>query len=533
MLEVQASLPARTAIRKRYVVETLLGKGGSGAVYLVKDLRSKNAQHNLFVLKEVIVAGKQERSRLFHEAVPLRELRHGALPHVYEIFDDDEHECVYLLMEYIKGQNLEKLLHKQPEQQFSWNDAMPMMASIIATVSYLHHQQPPIIHGDIKPANIIVLKTGFIRSMLVDYSLVKQYDATPTPIHSHLPSYRAPEQYTGGAGIQADIYGLGATFYTLLTGIVPADALSRMALLDNQGVDPLQQVNEAVPAVPAHVGRVIDQALSLDAHHRFPSVDQFWEAVWSPVGQPSLATHSVPAAWSGPSAVPEQAVAGSAAISAPGQPGVPRPWKLKAFWPIARKQPEPFSESKTASILKRTPAHRLWKLAVPFILLVLLISLGVVPAFWSYAANQHPSSQASPDPIASLTSRVTSTSGTPSLYPNIAPRYIGTLHDVPTGMTTNISLTSIQQQQRDVIGYFGGMPQNTSLNGVPQNGPFKGTVTIARQMQFTVTNNTGLATFSFEGLIQPDGTIGGTYCNLEVASGGCSDYGLWSISPAR
>lgn len=494
MQGVQAPLPAGTVIRKRYIVEALLGKGGSGAVYLVRDLRNKNAQHNLFVLKEVIVPNGQERCRLFREAVLLRELHHGGLPRMYQVFNDDKSECVYLLMEYIEGQNLEKLRQKQPEQQFLWNEVMSIMVPIVATVSYLHHQQPPIIHGDIKPTNIIVLKTGFIRSVLVDYSLVKAYDAIPPPAHSHLPSYKAPEHHTGGAGIQSDIYGLGATSYTLLTGIVPVDALSRMALLDNEGVDPLKQVNEVVPTVPVRVGKVVDQALSLDAHNRFSSVDQFWEAFWSLEEQPLLAPGSLPVASSRPSAIPKQAVARSATLSASTQPRVPRPWKL----------------------------------AVPFILLILLIGLGFGLAFWIPVGSHLAAHATIPTPEVMVSPPISTSTSASGIYPSVAGTYNGTIFDVATNIGAPISLSKIQQNQAHISGY---LTIGSKLQG---SGPFSGTIDAAKRLQFIVTDSAGRPVLFFEGAMQSSTSLSGDYYRCSQAQGnrclrGPGDYGIWNV----
>jgi hypothetical protein len=103
--------------------------------------------------------------------------------------------------------------------------------------------------------------------------------------------------------------------------------------------------------------------------------------------------------------------------------------------------------------------------------------------------------------------------------------------DIPTNKTTNITLTGIQQQQGIISGYFGGLGGNRLFNGLPQHGPFTGTITTTQHIQFIVINDTGQATFSFDGLLQPDRTIAGTYCRVEIVTGKCSDYGVWSISP--
>src|SRR5207248_934906 len=72
---------------------------------------------------------------------------------------------------------------------------------------------------------------------------------------------------------------LGATFYTLLTGKVPVDALSRMAQIGEGDDDPLESLNEIVPAVPLNIVRAIHRAMSIKSHERFATVEDFWQAL--------------------------------------------------------------------------------------------------------------------------------------------------------------------------------------------------------------------------------------------------------------
>jgi len=123
----------------------------------------------------------------------------------------------------------------------------------------------------------------------------------------------------------------------------------------------------------------------------------------------------------------------------------------------------------------------------------------------------------------SLCTPTPSTTVSPS-YPKIAKHYTGTIYNIPTGTTTNISLTGIQQQQGAICGSF---------VGIPSKDPFKGTITAAGQIQFILTNGKGQATFSFDGLILPDGDMTGTFCNSQASTGKCSDYGLWNVSPGQ
>jgi len=262
-------------IQGQYAVVDLLGQGASGAVYLVKDERHPQ---NHFVLKEVMHAVRKERRGYPFDAVVLRRLKHLALPRIYQVFPGDKHDRFYLLMDYIEGSNLEVVQQSVPGQHFSLPEAITLMSPIVDAVSYLHRQRPPLIHGDIKPSNIIVPKAG-APSVLVDFGGVKDLDADPPAPQSRL-NYRAPEQYSGGTSPRTDIYALGAVLYTLLTGTVPAAAADRLARRGEKEADPLVPVNQITPYVRPTVARAIHGALSIQSDDRFATVEQFWEVLW-------------------------------------------------------------------------------------------------------------------------------------------------------------------------------------------------------------------------------------------------------------
>ncbi|MBA2391206.1 MAG: serine/threonine protein kinase, partial [Ktedonobacteraceae bacterium] len=225
MREVQVSFPRGKVVRERYIVEEMLGKGGFGAVYRVRDRRVRS---NVFALKEVIDPTGHERNRLAFECELLKRLDHPGLPRVYRVFDDERNSRVYMLMDYIEGPNLERLRMQQPEKRFSLPRVMKILSPIVEAMRYLHTQNPPIIHRDIKPANIIVPVAGDgDGAVLVDFGIAKEYDqdSTTTAVRHCSPGYGAPEHYARGTNTRTDIYGLAATFYTLLTGNVPVDAL--------------------------------------------------------------------------------------------------------------------------------------------------------------------------------------------------------------------------------------------------------------------------------------------------------------------
>jgi hypothetical protein len=117
----------------------------------------------------------------------------------------------------------------------------------------------------------------------------------------------------------------------------------------------------------------------------------------------------------------------------------------------------------------------------------------------------------------------TSSTGVSGSYLTMAKVYTGIIYTIPADVTTKISLTGIQQQQGSICGYL--------ARGVSAHLPFEGTITANGDIQFIAT---GIKrTYFFEGVLQPDGTIAGTYCGSVAGTRICSDYGLWSIAPAQ
>jgi serine/threonine protein kinase len=270
------SLPIGTIIRGRFLIQDQLSDSGFGNIYLVRDQRNTRNNTNLFVLKEVINPNRHKLYQITIDGMAFRLLRHEALPRVYNVLSDAKYDRVYVLMDYIEGLSLEMLRLYQPGKRFSFPQAMIIMEPVLSAVAYLHSQQPPVIHQDIKPASIIVLSTRD-RVVLVDFGVGKKYNlgSTTTSARHSLTPYEAPEQYDGEIDTRSDIYGLGATFYTLLTGIVPDDALYRAS----KSVDSLEPMYQVVPAISMHVADTIHRAMSLSGNDRFASVQQFEQAL--------------------------------------------------------------------------------------------------------------------------------------------------------------------------------------------------------------------------------------------------------------
>jgi serine/threonine protein kinase len=211
------TVPSGTLLQKRYRVERVLGSGGFGHVYLAVDTTS-NLQ---CAVKEYLVTGSTGQEQLRHEATVLSQLHHPNLPAFQDAFI--ERGRYYIVLSYIDGNDLTDLIRAVRQQ----NEMIPILQilnwllAICDAVTFLHNQQPPVIHRDIKPDNIRITPNG--TAVLVDLGNAKAAaDGARTLMfirHQGTPGYAPPEQYPGGAGTDArsDVYALGATLFFALT----------------------------------------------------------------------------------------------------------------------------------------------------------------------------------------------------------------------------------------------------------------------------------------------------------------------------
>ncbi|HEY0756688.1 MAG TPA: serine/threonine-protein kinase [Ktedonobacteraceae bacterium] len=466
---IQTTHTIGTLLQKRYVVEDLLGKGGFGAVYLVRDQQDNG---ELAALKELRDQDNNEKKRLLFECEILKRLDHPALPQFKGLFE--ENNRLYMLMEYIQGQNLEILRKKRDEGIFTFAEVVALLQPIITAVDYLHQQQPPLLHRDIKPANIVVSKDEK-RTVLVDFGIAKEYhaDATTTAIRHCSPGYSAPEQYSSmGTDSRVDVYELGATCYTLLTGAPPVDALHRLTKVASRGIDPLVRVDELVADVPLPAVEAIQIALNLNYERRFTTAEAFWQAFTAT--KVSNKVHGV--------------------AQPPGSGD------------------QPASSTQPARGSKRSRRTRLALLTV----CALLIS-GLVLGLAFYALHSPISSASGP------LHQPTSVQLTGGPYPTLTASYVGTLDNVLAHTTVAISLVNISQTNQSLRGFF-------SEGHVAGTRPFMGVVDGAKHILLTMAGQKGRPPLFFEGVVRSDGSLAGNYCSVDAA-GQCSggEYGLWSL----
>lgn len=264
----------------RYRIVRPLARGGMGAVYEARDERLKRS----VALKETLISEAHLPHAFEHEATLLANLNHPALPKVFDHFAENDGQ--YIIMEYIPGDDLEKLLQKRG-QPFSIAEVESWYGQLLDALTYLHAHT--IIHRDLKPANLKVRDNGGI--ILLDFGLAKgsagyMTQASHQSILGYTPVYAPLEQIRcEGTSPASDLYSLGATMYRLLTNTAPIDAQKRELTLLKTGRDPLRPLAEVRPDVPPQFAEMLTQSLKLEAGDRPASASAMTIAsghqVWS------------------------------------------------------------------------------------------------------------------------------------------------------------------------------------------------------------------------------------------------------------
>lgn len=206
----------------KYEIVREIGRGGMSVVYLAMDKRL-NRQWAIkeFRKDEHDAVNKMNLEALLHEANIMKKLDHPTLPRIVDIIE--ENKSVYIVMDYIEGEPLNKVLAAYGAQP---QDAVIEWAKQLSEVlDYLHTQKPPVIYRDMKPANIMLKPDGTIR--LFDFGIAREYKEGQEGDTEWIGTrgYAAPEQF-GGKGqtdARTDIYSFGVTLYHLVTGKNPAE----------------------------------------------------------------------------------------------------------------------------------------------------------------------------------------------------------------------------------------------------------------------------------------------------------------------
>jgi serine/threonine-protein kinase len=245
---------------RNYQVLRTLGRGGMGTTYLAWDKTNPHSRPPLLlVLKEMNADMAQiakARELFEREARVLKSLQHPGIPKYYDFFVENTRK--YLAMELIHGQNLEQLIYQKGPLNIT--KAIEWSIQVCDILTYLHSLESPLVHRDVKPANLMIRNLDN-RLILLDFGAVKEI-GTPLGTRIGAEGYSAPEQSRGKPCPQSDIYGLGATIIFLLTGKPPMEYSSFQENGYNFDV-------AKIPAVTPDLGKVIQKACEPNLRDRY------------------------------------------------------------------------------------------------------------------------------------------------------------------------------------------------------------------------------------------------------------------------
>ena len=256
----------------RYVVESILGTGGTAVVYLVRH-QTLGTRHALKVLS---VTSDSIRKRMIREGQVQAAMRHLNVVAVTDVIDVDGQPG--LLLEYIGGPALDQALKKY---QLTLGDAEVLFNGILAGVRHAHQQD--LVHRDLKPSNVLLSRTpdGFVPKV-TDFGLAKiLVDAEGDGAHTRsgiamgTPAYMSPEQIRDARNVdqRADIFSLGCILYELVCGQRAFGGDEALRIYNSVTGGEFTAPRDLVPDLPERFDMAIRGALTVDRDRRIPDCE--------------------------------------------------------------------------------------------------------------------------------------------------------------------------------------------------------------------------------------------------------------------
>lgn len=257
-----------------YSVETELGRGGMGIVYMARDTKL-NRTVAVKVLPSAALATEDDRARFYREAQAAAQLHHANIATIFEINEaipsDAPHgtqPSPFIVMEYIEGETLDARIKKGP---MKLEEAVRIAQQIAEALKLAHSKN--IVHRDIKSANVMLAADGTAK--VLDFGLAKTAQSTQlTRMGSTMGTvaYMSPEQARGeNVDGRTDLWALGVTLYEMIAGRNPFGGDYEQAVVYSiLNVDP-EPLTAVRTGVPMQLEMMVDKLLSKQATHRYQS----------------------------------------------------------------------------------------------------------------------------------------------------------------------------------------------------------------------------------------------------------------------
>jgi serine/threonine protein kinase len=253
----------------RYEIIAELGRGAMGVVYKARDPKIDR----FVAVKTIALSGqnpeeeREYRERFFLEAQAAGRLLHPGIVTIFDTGEDPESHIAYIVMEYIAGQSLDRML-SQETNKLEFETALRLTEEVAEALDHAHGQG--VVHRDMKPANILVTAEGHAK--IADFGIAKMNLAYMTLPGRALgtPAYMSPEQLEGETVDQrSDLFSLGAILYRMVTGYGPFQGNSTNTVCFKVvNRDPMRATS-LNPDLPAELDAVIARAMAKDPAQRY------------------------------------------------------------------------------------------------------------------------------------------------------------------------------------------------------------------------------------------------------------------------
>jgi serine/threonine-protein kinase len=278
-----AAVRVGTTLRGKWRLERLLGVGGTAAVYAARHV-NHGGHAAIKIIHKVVAVDSEERRRFLREGYAANAVGH---PGIVRVLDDDVDEsgAIFLVSELVEGETLHARLRRLGPML---PDEVLRLAEAVLDILAAAHERG-IVHRDIKPENIFACNDGGTR--LLDFGIARIREATNEATQTTAlgialgtPAFMPPEQALGrseSVGPRSDLWALGATMFTLVTGRFVHGGSTVTELLRSAIKEPAPPLASVGATLPAVLCAVVDRALSFAPEDRFASALEMREAVRS------------------------------------------------------------------------------------------------------------------------------------------------------------------------------------------------------------------------------------------------------------
>ena len=253
-------------LSERYEIIERIGTGGMADVYRAID-HKLNRYVAIKVLKKEYSDDKQFVAKFRSEARSAAVLNNPNIVSVYDVGNDDN--TYYIVLELIEGITLKKYIERKGHLQYKEAVSIAIQIANGMEAAHEHH----IVHRDIKPQNIIISKDGKVK--VTDFGIARVATSTTTVASNAMGSvhYMSPEQARGGyLDERSDIYSFGITLFEMLTGQVPFDGDTTVAVAVHHIQDELEPPSEFISGIPISVDKIVQKCTNKKQDLRYQSV---------------------------------------------------------------------------------------------------------------------------------------------------------------------------------------------------------------------------------------------------------------------